>query len=187
MCDVDLGDLYTAQGLLADQNEDGWIDTVRARLVLRQDASLAEQLAAINIAARLGFETMSLALPIAVVEHEVMPWPPHSHPIFIASGGHAAHDLDPDDVRTPPLGPGEGVLQLLPATASMPQGLMVVGGDAAGVTAAASLLSSRIPYVWHTGAGLPTLHDVAGSLRDWLAAAGGADCTLRITAAYVDA
>ena len=61
---MDLCDLYTVRDLLADQNEDGCIDAVHTRLVLQHDASVVEQRAAISIAARLGFETMSLACPI---------------------------------------------------------------------------------------------------------------------------
>ena len=82
---MDLADLYSPGGLLADENNDGWSDAVRARVVLRRGASPEEQLAAVNIAARLGFEVMSLTLPIASVNDESEPWPAQVHPIVVGA------------------------------------------------------------------------------------------------------
>jgi len=185
---VDLCDLYTAHGLLADHNGDGCIDAVKARIVLRRDALPAEQRAALDIAARLGFETMSLALPVAVVEDESGPWPAQIHPIVIGAAHGTAHALARDGV--PPaesLGPGQGLLQLLPATVQRPQGILVAGGDGDGASAAASLLSSRLPYVWHVGTGRSTLADVAADLRAWLAENGVGAASVSVVAAYVQA
>lgn len=185
---MDLCDLYTARGLLADQNADGCIDAVQARLLLRQDAALAEQRAAVDIAARLGFETMSLSLPIAVVERAAMPWPSQAHPIVCGRADGATRALGYDDLPAMgPLAAGQGLLRLLPAGPASPQGLLVAGADEAGVTAAAALLSRRLPYLWHVGAGQPTLDDVAAGLRAWLAASGAGPCAVAVTALYVEA
>ncbi len=50
--------------LLQDRNGDGDIDFVAARLVLGQPAGDADVAAAANVAARLGFETSAMNLPL---------------------------------------------------------------------------------------------------------------------------
>jgi hypothetical protein len=185
---LDLCNLYTAHGMLADHNGDGRIDAVHARIVLRRDASHAEQLAAINIAARLGFETMSLAPPLAVVEDEAGPWPAQACPIVVGSARGAIRALERDGrPLLQPLSPGQGLLQLLPAHGSVPQGLVVAGGDDEGLAAAAALLSSRLPYLWHVGANRPTFDDLAADIRAWLAGSGAEGCAVAVVAAYIDA
>src|SRR5262245_9709474 len=51
-----------------DRNGDGVIDFVDARLALPENPTAAELAAAADVAARLGFETTAMNLPIARVE-----------------------------------------------------------------------------------------------------------------------
>ena len=59
-----LATLYELGGAVADTNGDGVADRLRARVVLGDSPSAAEVAAAADIAARLGFETMALNLPL---------------------------------------------------------------------------------------------------------------------------
>src|SRR5687767_2061564 len=55
-----------AGGGLRDTNGDGLVDAVAARVILAADASAEDVQVATNLAARLGYETTALTLPIAL-------------------------------------------------------------------------------------------------------------------------
>jgi len=185
---MDLATLYTAHGLFSDDNGDGCIDAVRARICLRTDAAIAEQEAAVNIAARLGFETMSLTLPIAAVEDDNGSWPDGIHPLIIGRPGPrvqvGGHDDEPiiDD-----LGAGEGQIRLLPPADDRPQGLLIAGGDDLGLAAAAALLYGRFPHVWDVGPDRLTLSTIVADIEVRLARHGAPGHTVRVVAARVEA
>lgn len=186
---MDLCSLFSINGLLADHNGDGWSDAVQARVLLRSQATLHEQLAAVNIAARLGFETMSLALPIAAINDELASWSPEIHPIVVCLDGNGATRVgtSSDDGAIAPLSRGQGVLRLDPATARLPEGIAVIGADAEGLSAAAALLYGRLPYLWNVGAGQPTFGDLRAALESWLTGHAIGGCAVSVVAAYVTA
>ena len=61
----DLAALFAPGGLLQDRNGDGFVDFVNARFVLGERPSASDVSAAADLAARLGFETMSMNLPMS--------------------------------------------------------------------------------------------------------------------------
>ncbi len=63
-----LSDFFKTGVVLQDRNGDGAIDFVDARIVLPEQPSSAELAAASDIAARLGFETSAMNLPLAVAK-----------------------------------------------------------------------------------------------------------------------
>jgi len=183
---MDLTDLYTSQGLLQDQNGDGWIDTVGARIVLRRDATIDAQVAAVNVAARLGFETMSLALPIAVVEDATTEWSSGVCPIYIDAPRTTSPTPEPQPMLVPQSNSaGHGSVHIVPSTGQTPWGIAVNGDDGVGLAAAASLLYSRLPYVWHIGNGHRTLADIAADLLRALDPEGTRVQSLSIVGAHV--
>ena len=60
-----LSELFKPGVIFQDTNGDGAIDFVDARLVLPDQPDAAELAAASNIAARLGFETSAMNIPVA--------------------------------------------------------------------------------------------------------------------------
>src|SRR5712691_10349066 len=61
---LSLSELFTPGVVFQDRNGDGAIDVVDARLVLSEQPSAGELAAASNIAARLGYETSAMNLPV---------------------------------------------------------------------------------------------------------------------------
>ena len=61
---LDLATLFDFGHLLLDENGDSVPDRLGATLVLAPEPTTAERVAAAEIAARLGFETMALDLPL---------------------------------------------------------------------------------------------------------------------------
>lgn len=60
-----LASVFMAGPALQDTNDDGTVDFVAARVLVAPDAPAADVAAAANIAARFGFETTAIDLPIA--------------------------------------------------------------------------------------------------------------------------
>src|SRR4029077_2376322 len=59
-----LADFFTPGAVFQDRNGDGVIDFVDARLVVAEHPSSADLAAAADVAARLGFETSAMNLPL---------------------------------------------------------------------------------------------------------------------------
>src|SRR3990172_9529457 len=173
---ADLAALFAPGGLLQDRNGDGVIDFVNARVVLGERPSAADVSAAADLAARLGFETMAMDLPLSATPE----------------GGATALIVGLDGVRrtgaTPPkamasLGPGDGMI--VTTTASDAPAVIVAGADAAGTMAAAELLAGRLPPVLDPDG--PSLSQVASDVRTVLVGGGSAVGSVTIPAVTVRA
>ena len=141
---ADLVSLFTPGGVLQDRNGDGFIDFVNARIVMAEKPSAADVSAAADVAARLGFETMAMNLPLL---------PTSSASGLAATPGATTFVIGADGVRrigitlsTSMLRPGEGIVAA--TTGGGGAAVIVMGADAAGTMAAAELLGGRLPHVW---------------------------------------
>ncbi len=143
---TDLATLFAPGGILQDRNGDGVVDFVNARLVLGEKPDVGDVSAAADLAARLGFETMAMNLPLSAA-------PDTGTTAFIVGRDAALRTgaTLPSELR-----PGDGMV--VSTTAGGEPAVMVVGGDAAGTMAAAELLAGRLPHVWDPKA--PTLGQV---------------------------
>ena len=61
---ADLISLFQPGLIFQDRNGDGIVDFINARLVIGEKASSVDISAAANVAARLGFETAAMTLPL---------------------------------------------------------------------------------------------------------------------------
>ncbi len=142
---ADLASLFTPGSVLQDRNGDGFVDFINARIVLAEKPSAADVSAAADVAARFGFETMAMNLPMPVTSS--------ASGSGAAASGATAFVIGADGVRrigstvsTSMLRPGEGIVSV--TTAGDGPAVIVAGADAAGTMAAAELLAGRLPRVW---------------------------------------
>ncbi|MGH9323374.1 MAG: hypothetical protein ACRD3V_26265, partial [Vicinamibacteria bacterium] len=122
-------DIFSPGFILEDRNGDGVIDFVNAEIRLREPPSAAIAAAASDVAARLGFETMAMNLPVTESREGVL--------ISIGTPAPAGEGT---------LAPGEGLLTI--ASADGRDEVLVSGGDDEGVRAAAAYLAGRAPHLW---------------------------------------
>ena len=163
---ADLATIFTPGDVLQDRNQDGVVDFVNARIVLGEKPSAADVSAAADVAARFGFETMAMNLPLL------------SGPAAGSSaGGTTSFIIGSDGARrmgaTLPAAtgmrrPGDGMI--VATTARGEPAVMIVGADAAGTMAAAELLAGRLPRVWDPKG--PTLTQVVDEVKSVLTAGG---------------
>lgn len=75
-----------AQSLTRDPNGNGLADVVAARVIAPASPSQADVEAATNLAARLGYETTALTLPLAVRDNDVADPAAIGVPILVRTG-----------------------------------------------------------------------------------------------------
>jgi hypothetical protein len=157
-----LEDAFQTGWMLVDTNGDGIADFVSGKIVVPAAPGSAENAAAANLAARMGYGTTGLTLPVVLVatapEAAAAP-----HKLYVgraALPAAAAARLAPLE---PLLGVGEGGVFLLGGD------LAVVGRDDAGLLAAANAYAAHAPYQW--AAPGPRLEEIARGLQAALEAA----------------
>jgi hypothetical protein len=158
-------------GLLGDRNEDGVVDFLNAHLVVGESPTAGEVAAASSIAARLGFETAALTLPLG----------DQGVPIVIGQSGIARARLTPAPAGIASLQPGEGVVAMADIGGSA--AIVIAGADDGGTEAAASLFAGRLPRVWDPGG--VTIAEAAGEVRTFLTQQGVSVTAVSVPAMFV--
>jgi hypothetical protein len=124
--------------VLRDRNGDGTIDFVDANLVLPDAPTVGEVASAANIAARLGFESAEMNLPLPFGGGRVM--------IAVGAGAVRRMRITAPVAGLTGLAAGEGLVRVL-GPPERPV-LVVAGNDDAGTIAAAHFVAARLPYAW---------------------------------------
>ncbi|MYE33654.1 MAG: hypothetical protein F4X23_02220 [Gemmatimonadales bacterium] len=173
----DLATLFELGTLVLDANGDSVPDLVNAALVLGEDPSPDVLAAAAEIAARLGFETMAMDLPLSRN--------PEGGQVGIVVGRSG---LEAAGLRSPGIDPasldsGEGAVAVREEDGRT--WILVVGGDDEGLQAAARLFAGVLPHTRTLSTA--ELSRVRDDLAETLEAGGVADATVRLTQARVRA
>ncbi|MDX1648016.1 MAG: M14 family metallopeptidase, partial [Longimicrobiales bacterium] len=160
--DMDLSNLYTGDGLLGG---DPIPDRVDAILVPGGDglASLPE------LGARLGLESTGLVVPLVHPDASIDR--PASQPTMVLAG--AGNSLirqlaDSGAVDLDALGPGEGLVEIVPDAFGSKPALVVTGADVAGAERALEQVALTFPNLGPRGVDRPTVGDVERDLWDAL-------------------
>jgi hypothetical protein len=148
--------------MLEDTNGDNLIDFLHGHVIVPAEPSAAENAAAANLAARFGFETTGLTMPVVETAAEAT-GPGGGSKIFVGSGAVPAAVSSDLASFVSLLGPGEGGVFL------SGEDLTVVGADAPGLMAAATDFAARNPYQWTTPG--EKIEAIAANINKALAAA----------------
>ncbi len=135
--DADLARLFDVGQIVVDTNGDDVPDRVDARLVLSASPTLTELAAAAEVSGRLGFETMALDLPISRAAGA-------SYAIVVGRGGLTVDGVPGTGVDPTSLDSGEGVVTI--QSVDGVRWVYVLGGDDAGLLAAARLFAGVLPH-----------------------------------------
>src|SRR5581483_7837586 len=133
---VSLGDFFKIGAALLDTNDDGVPDAVDVRLVLSERPTAMEIASAANVAARLGFETSAMNLPVPREFRSKPADDASARPsIFIGTASLKSSATSPASLGIPTLKPGEGAVAAF-RHAGKPA-VAIVGADDDGLNAAA--------------------------------------------------
>ena len=169
-----------------DANGDRLNDQVVARVILPAAPASEDIEAAANIAARLGYETTALTLPLVQREVEITPSAEIALPILVGRQNRFVQELaGRGAIDLTSLQPGQGLIAIVPSTIGGSAGIVVAGGDDAGTLAAGVELGARLPRLWNmTGI---TLAAIEQQVASFLASHGVAGATARVRSIVVDA
>ena len=159
---VALSDLFRPGVVFQDRNRDGAIDFVDARIVLPEQPSSAELAAASDVAARLGYETSAMNLPVPVARGFQ---PGDSPTIFVGVKSLAGSGATLDAIGGAGLKAGDGAVVAFSLAGKT--AVAVLGGDDAGIAAAGVMLAGHLPYVWDMKG--PTTDRIADEVKQFLA------------------
>ncbi|RLI32426.1 hypothetical protein DRO56_03530, partial [Candidatus Bathyarchaeota archaeon] len=165
-----LSQIFSQGFLLRDTNGDGLTDYLEARIIVSEDAPVEDLVGASNIAARLGFETMSLDLPLLLRDSEVSDLREVPNPILVGRKNRLAAALMEEGLILEGCRPGEGVIQLYASPSDGFSAVVVTGGDDEGTRMAANYMAARMPHLWAPDG--PSLGDVEREVIDFLSKRG---------------
>ncbi len=136
---------------LQDRNDDGFVDFLALRIIAPSEATPADAVVLANLGARLGFETMGFTPPLVQQDSEEK-LPDTPYVLLIGAQNRWVQKLASEGrLDLAVLGPGEGMIALVPSALEGRDAVVVVGSDGAGLRAAGELLASRMPYLWDVG------------------------------------
>jgi hypothetical protein len=142
-------DPFATGWLLIDTSGDGIADLVAGKVVVPDNPGAAENAAAANIAARLGYGSTGLTPPVVVTK---------------------AQDTTTGLRVTVSIGAADGVPVLEQEEGGVflaANGLRIVGADEDGLLAAAEAYAARAPYVWRVpGEKLKGIEELTGGRLD---------------------
>jgi len=149
-----LVDPFATGWLVTDTNGDGIADFAPGKVVVGAGSTAEQNAAAADIAARIGFATTGLTLPIVVTAAEDRGDGPR---IYVGVGAAPARYTQALEQLRSTLQTDEGgVFQL-------DDNLAVLGKDDAALLAAAEALAGRVPYIWRVpGENLASLVNAVG-------------------------
>ena len=160
----DLASFFGPRGLVRDSNGDALNDHIAARIIVPATPSREDGLTAANIAARLGFETTSMSLPL-VLDDNTVPQPAGIDvPILVGRSNAFVRKLaDAGAIDLQALRPGQGLIAAVRSPLGGGDGLVIAGGDDTGTLAAGTHVAARLPRLWNmTGVTLTAVTDQIG-------------------------
>jgi len=149
-----------------DRNGDGAVDFVDARIALAEHPSPGELAAAADVAARLGFETSAMNLPVA--RQRPAGDAADAPVVYIGAASLANSGTTLDAIGARGLKPGDGIVASFGGAAK--PSILVAGGDDDGLASAAVMLGGHLPYVWDQKG--PTTEKIAADVNEYLASKG---------------
>jgi zinc carboxypeptidase len=181
-----LGGLYAGpNAFVRDTNGDGISDAVVARVVAPATPSARDIESATNIAARLGYETTALSLPLILRDNDDQ-LEAIERPIFVGRNNAFVKKLDASGlISLKTLKPRQGLLALVRSPIGKSDAVVVAGADDEGTLAAAMELAARLPRLWTMTGG--TVGGLETQTRTYLTSKGIATAGAVVHGLIVDA
>ncbi len=156
-----VADAFATGWMLVDTNGNGIADAIQGQIVVPARPTAAENAAAANVAARLGYGSTGLTLPAVVNVSQTANGSPK---IYIGKGAVPASQLGKLEPLISRLEKGEG------GVFAAGDNLAIVGFDDGGLLAAADDYAARTPYQWKVpGEELPGIAKAVSSAASGVA------------------
>jgi hypothetical protein len=164
---VSLSEFFKPGVVFQDRNNDGVVDFVNAGIVLPDHPTAAELAAAANVAARLGFETTAMDLPVVRLTPAATGNTASALPVFVGARSLEGTGVTAGALGGTALRAGEGVVAAFSLSGRPAVALL---GEAEGLEAAAVMLGGHLPYIRDQKG--PDISRLADEARDFLSGKG---------------
>jgi len=163
---VALSDFFKPGVVFQDRNNDNVVDFVNARVALGAQPAAGELAAAADVAARLGFETSAMDIPVAraASDRGSADSLAQQQPVIFVGAKALAGSGATADALGGALKAGDGVVAALSAGGQ--PALAILGGDESGITAAALMAAGHLPFIWDQKG--PTTDKIADEVKEFL-------------------
>jgi Zinc carboxypeptidase/S-layer like family, C-terminal region len=147
--------VFGPAGIVRDTNGDNIPDAVAGRIVVPASPTVKEVQSAANIAARLGYETSALTLPLVVHDADLNvtnAGTDRESPLLILVGRSntlVSKLVERGAIDLNRLIPGQGVIAAITAPSGDGIAVVIAGADDQGTLAAANEFASRLPRAWN--------------------------------------
>jgi len=163
IADFTLTDLYTIDGLYRDTDQDRVPDRTDAWLSL---GGVLDPGGVVDFAARVGLETAGMRFPFALEAGQEDHPETRGFPILYGAGHYRTERLrEAGELHAGGSAPGEGSIEVVPHALTGRSGLVITGGDSAGLAAITDFVATRLPYVGDYGRGNYRIDDIETQVR----------------------
>ena len=142
-----LSKVFSQGFLIKDTNGDGVTDYLDTRIIVSRNASTEDIVNASNIAARLGFETTALDLPLILKDSEVSDIREVPNPILLGRRNQFIEWMV-EEGKLDECAPGQGFVALYLPPSADHSAIIISGGDEEGEKKAANYVAARLPHLW---------------------------------------
>lgn len=143
-----LDDLYTTEGILIGPKDVEIAESINGLIVIGSEVYGKEVSLASNIAARLGFETNALDLPIIKLDSDELE-SNNKDVIIVGKNNKLINQLvSSEKINLNGLSPGQGIIEIIPSGIKDNTAIVIAGSDYEGTKAASELVSMRLPFLW---------------------------------------
>ena len=177
-----LADFFAVGPVFQDRNGDGVVDFVDARIALADKPTPGEIAAAADVAARFGFETAAMNLPVprSVPSPGAAAAAEDGPTVFIGARALPKGAMSVDSLG-PGLKPGDGLVAAFTRTGK--PAIALLGGDDNGIAAAALMFAGHLPFVGDEKS--LTTDKIADDVKQFLSAKGIVATAAAAPALYV--
>jgi hypothetical protein len=164
-----LSDFFKPGAVFQDRNGDGVVDFVAAQIALPDKPSTAEIAVAADVAARLGFETTAIDIPVPRGTDVARAFQASGGAtVFIGAKALLKSGVTPESLGAAGLKPGDGLVAAF-ASGGKPS-IAIMGGDDNGIAAAGLMFAGHLPLIGDSKG--PTPDTIADDVKRFLAGKG---------------
>ncbi|MDP2914611.1 MAG: M14 family metallopeptidase [Candidatus Aminicenantes bacterium] len=169
--EFDLPGLFSTKGFYGDMDRDGIPDALDSKVIVPQSGGIK---GVTQLPSKLVLNTAGASFPVVYLDKEVENRKTLVAPILVGPNALVQELQRIGKLKTPPLEPGWGLLQVVPRAFNKSHALAFLGADANGLDKVLAYFNQKFPYFDEYGDGRPQVGDVAPDLERFLKGEKGA-------------
>lgn len=169
--DFDLASVFSTKGVYGDLDRDGIPDSLDAKVVIPQLGGIKGVGA---LASKLVLNTAGASFPVVYFDKETDNRKILTAPVLVGPNALVQELQRIGKLKTAPLDPGWGLIQVVPRAFNKSNALAILGADANGLDKVLAYFNQKYPYLDEYGDGRPQIGDLIPDIERFLKGEKGA-------------